>query len=129
MPKYTLDTLKYIVSFLDWTCDFETLACVSILLKLKHGEEQQILAYWKSKTKFRTFVCSGFTITLVNGKFHKRDGPAIYTDYLKLWFVNGVRHRIDGPAVEWKNVKKEYWLNGVKISRFTFWFRKITCRI
>lgn len=114
MPNYTLDTLKHIVSFLDWTCDFETLACVSKILKLKSGEKQQILAYWKSKTKFQIFVSDNIICKKyhVNGKIHRLDGPAIESKYRKEWWKNNQLHRTDGPAIETTWGHKEYWVKG-----------------
>lgn len=198
MPNYTIDTLKHIVSFLNWTCDLETFETTSELLKLTSNEKQQILAYWKSKTIFRTVVSDGWYFKLVNGIIHCDDGPAsecnngektwcingqlhrvdgpasitelskwwyfknkkhranglpavtnswgfewwehdqrhrldgpavVYNSGYKEWWVRGQLHRIDGPAVEYSNECSSYWLNGVQVSGFTFWFRKITCRI
>jgi len=54
---------------------------------------------------------------LINGKFHREDGPAIeWSNGDKEWFKNGKRHREDGPAVEWFNEDKEWWLNGERIN-------------
>lgn len=100
MPKYTLDTLKHIVSFLDWTCDLETFESISKILKLKPNEKQQILIYWKSETKFRTTINdNGTCFKSVNRKIHCDNGPAVkYANGDKMWFVNGYLHREDGPA-------------------------------
>jgi ribosomal protein L25 (general stress protein Ctc) len=54
-----------------------------------------------------------------NGKCH-RDGdkPAvIVADSTLLWYKNGLRHRTTGPAVIYSNKKKEYWINGVDITK------------
>ena len=50
----------------------------------------------------------------LNGKLHREDGPAIEGhDGSKAWYRNDKRHREDGPAVEYVNGYKEWWLNGV----------------
>jgi hypothetical protein len=50
---------------------------------------------------------------LVDGKFHRLDGPAVeYADGSKAWWVDGKLHRLDGPAVEDANGHKEWWING-----------------
>lgn len=37
----------------------------------------------------------------VNGKFHRKDGPAIeMANGTKCWFVDGKEHREDGPSTE-----------------------------
>ena len=198
MPKYTIDTLKHIISFLDWTCDLEPFVWVSKILKLTSIEKQQILAYWKSRSRFNTYISDVCCVKSVNNKIHCDDGPAIkyangdtqwytngymhrldgparitkffeewrYKDRIhrsnglpavicangdqewwensqlhrlggpakitklrKCWCVQGKLHREDGPAVEYADGQKEYWINGVHISRFTFWFRNITGQI
>jgi len=49
---------------------------------------------------------------LLNGKYHREDGPAIeYPDGSKTWWLNGRLHREDGPAAEWANGYKEWYLN------------------
>jgi hypothetical protein len=50
---------------------------------------------------------------LLNGKYHREDGPAIESaDGTKRWLLNGYRHREDGPAVEWADGSKGWYLNG-----------------
>lgn len=41
------------------------------------------------------------TVHLKEGKFHREDGPAVYTDDGKyqIWARNGILHRLDGPAL------------------------------
>ena len=43
---------------------------------------------------------NGFTTEyhLLDGKFHRENGPAVITEDNKEWYVNGVHHRADGPA-------------------------------
>ena len=37
----------------------------------------------------------------LNGKLHRRNGPAIeWPNGSKMWFLNGRHHREDGPAIE-----------------------------
>jgi len=50
---------------------------------------------------------------LLNGKYHREDGPAIErASGSKEWFLNGLHHREDGPAVEYTNGRKSWWLHG-----------------
>lgn len=50
---------------------------------------------------------------LLNGNFHREDGPAIERpNGTKLWFLNNKLHREDGPAIEYFNGTKEWYLNG-----------------
>ena len=63
-------------------------------------------------------VCpSGTKWWLLNGKLHRKDGPAIEdANGDKWWLLNGKFHREDGPAVEWANGHKEWYLNGKSMS-------------
>lgn len=38
----------------------------------------------------------------------------------KKWYVNGELHREDGPAYEDTNADKEWWLNGIKLTKQEF---------
>ena len=50
---------------------------------------------------------------LLNGKFHREDGPAIeFVDGSKFWYLGDKLHREDGPAVEYFSGAKEWYLNG-----------------
>jgi len=41
----------------------------------------------------------------------------------KMWFVDGLRHNLTGPAIEWADGRKEYFINGVSMSKETHeWF-------
>jgi len=40
---------------------------------------------------------------LVNGLYHREDGPALVTGKLTSWYLNGELHREDGPAVEYND--------------------------
>jgi hypothetical protein len=53
---------------------------------------------------------------LPNGKFHRKDGPAIEwaNGSGKEWYLNGDLHREGGPAVEWANGYKEWWINDIQ---------------
>jgi hypothetical protein len=52
----------------------------------------------------------------IHGKFHREGGPAFKdangTEY---WYIHGKYHREDGPAIEWGDGNKEYWYNGKRI--------------
>ena len=53
---------------------------------------------------------------LLNGEYHREDGPAVeYLDGTKWWYLNGKFHREDGPAAEHPDGTKEWFLNGEKI--------------
>ena len=44
----------------------------------------------------------GTKMWLLNGQFHREDGPAIeYANGTKYWYINGLLHREDGPAIDW----------------------------
>jgi hypothetical protein len=52
---------------------------------------------------------------LLNGKFHRADGPAIeYLNGYKYWYLNGKRHRTDGPACEYPDGHKSWWIHGTE---------------
>jgi len=54
---------------------------------------------------------------LLNGKFHRIDGPAIEdADGTKNWLLNGNLHRTDGPAYEGADGSKMWFLNGNEVS-------------
>ena len=36
------------------------------------------------------------------------------------WDFNGLRHRLDGPAIEWNNVDKEWYINGILYTKEQF---------
>ena len=55
---------------------------------------------------------------ILNGKFHRVDGPAIEcVNGIKFWYINGELHRTDGPAIEYLNGSKYWYFNG---KEFTF---------
>lgn len=48
-----------------------------------------------------------------NDLLHREDGPALeHSNGCKKWFYEGLLHREDGPAVEYKNGVKEWWVRG-----------------
>ena len=50
---------------------------------------------------------------LLNGKYHRLDGPAIeYPAGGKYWYLHGKYHRSDGPAIERSNGDKCWYLYG-----------------
>ena len=54
---------------------------------------------------------------LLNGKWHREDGPAIeWSDGTKAWYINGKWHREDGPAIEWSDGQKAWFLDGEEYS-------------
>ena len=57
----------------------------------------------------------------LNGKRHREDGPASeYADGSKSWYLNGKLHREDGPAVEYADGYKAWYLNGVPLTEAEF---------
>jgi hypothetical protein len=82
----------------------------------------------------------GYQAWYINGVYHRVGGPAVIRliDPAKMWYKNGKRHRNDGPAVEWLNKlwfrngkqhrtngpafvdpigRKEWWVNGKRITK------------
>ena len=57
----------------------------------------------------------------INGNYHRTDGPAVeYADGEKLWYLNGELHRTDGPAIEYPDGTKCWYLNGKEYSEAEF---------
>ena len=55
--------------------------------------------------------------------FHREDGPAIEgldSRGMKAWYKNGVLHNENGPAVANANGRKEWWVEGVKLTEEEF---------
>lgn len=49
----------------------------------------------------------------LNGKLHRKDGPAIErVDGDKYWYINGKLHRDDGPAIEYADGTKHWYIDG-----------------
>jgi hypothetical protein len=71
----------------------------------------------------------GDTRWALNGLYHRKDGPAvIYPDGTKYWYLKGKKHRIDGPAVilfNGDNGIKPWWINGCAYS-YEEWFSLLT---
>ena len=52
----------------------------------------------------------------LNGKYHREDGPAVeYPDGSKMWYLNGKYHREDGPAIEHPDGEKLWFLNDKEV--------------
>lgn len=51
---------------------------------------------------------------IVNGVYHREDGPAIKLGVNSYWFKQGVYHRVGGPAVIMGN-RTEWYYDGVKV--------------
>ncbi len=69
----------------------------------------------------------GSILWMLNGKFHREDGPAaIYADGLSTWWLNGKRHRIGGPAVEDVNASYyEWWIDDFMCSTLEQYMEKL----
>ena len=52
----------------------------------------------------------------LHGDLHRVGGPAVILKNGELWFQNDRPHRLDGPAISGAGRKKEYWINGQKLS-------------
>ena len=64
-----------------------------------------------------TIYEDGTKVWLINGIYHRDDGPAVeWPDGEKQWFINGERHREDGPAIEGANGTKIWCVNGNEIT-------------
>jgi hypothetical protein len=62
---------------------------------------------------------NGTLVWCKNSVYH-RDGdkPAwIGADGVLEWWKNGIQHRTTGPAIIRANKKREYWINGVNITK------------
>jgi len=60
-------------------------------------------------------------VYLVNGKFHRIEGPAVISKHVEQWYRRGRLYRTDGPAVVYKGEcrKKfddEYWIKDCPLS-------------
>ena len=56
---------------------------------------------------------NGSKYWLLDGEFHREDGPAIeHANGDKFWIREGKHHREDGPAIEWATGDKEWYLDG-----------------
>jgi hypothetical protein len=63
----------------------------------------------------------GRTIYLLNGKYHRLDGPAIENaNGYKAWYKKGYPHRLDGPAVEYSGGTKHWYKEGERYSKEEF---------
>lgn len=59
---------------------------------------------------------------LVNGMYHRQDGPAIERpDGEKMWVFLGMVHRLDGAAVEKADGSKEWWVSGRQYRSIADW--------
>ena len=55
-------------------------------------------------------------------ELHREGGlPAVEgSDGYKAYYEHGKRHRLDGPAVEYHNGRKEYWIDGERLTKEEF---------
>ena len=54
---------------------------------------------------------------MLNGKFHREDGPAVeWSDGMKEWRLNGILHRENGPAIEYMHGIKHWYVDGKRVS-------------
>ena len=51
----------------------------------------------------------------LNGRLHRTDGPAIIVGDHQVWYLNGLCHRVDGPAYV-NGDRQEWWLNGKRLT-------------
>lgn len=50
----------------------------------------------------------------INGELHREDGPAVENSEGYKWYFHGKLHREDGPAIELNNGHTEWYVEGVK---------------
>ena len=53
----------------------------------------------------------------LNGKYHRKDGPAVDNAMCEEWYINGKLHREDGPALIYKNGDCFWFVNGKKVTQ------------
>lgn len=59
---------------------------------------------------------------IVNGMYHRQDGPAIEeADGKKMWMHLGMVHRLDGAAIEKADGAKEWWVSGRQYHSIVNW--------
>lgn len=58
-----------------------------------------------------SWIPSGTTVYVLDGKMHRSDGPACIGADIEIWIQNGKYHRTDGPALI-IGVYKYWYLNG-----------------
>ena len=58
----------------------------------------------------------GWMIDAMKGVDVKVSEPEVSVDAnnYKYWYLNGKLHREDGPAIEWADVNKNWYLNGIE---------------
>jgi hypothetical protein len=79
-----------------------------------------------NKQSILVFDKDGNKWWLLNGEFHREDGPAVeWVSGYKAWCINGIRHRTDGPAIIYPNGDKTWWINGWPYL-FEEWFQILT---
>lgn len=57
---------------------------------------------------------------MLEGQFHRVDGPAFVSADRQAWHLHGREHRVDGPAVEFSDGEHEFWIDGVQLSADEF---------
>jgi len=71
----------------------------------------------KDNNQLSCEVFNGIKYWMINGQYHREDGPAIEWDNGdKSWYFHGYLHRLDGPAVEYTDGTKYWWYHGKRIS-------------
>lgn len=127
----SIDLLKHIISFLDWTSDFDTVKILFVCFKFSDDEKEHTINYWKKYTKFDVNKCCCSILYSVNGKRHRTDGPAVITlDFdrfidkglskyvqmassLRVWYKNGLVHRDNGQPAYFSKNEFRWYINGL----------------
>ena len=79
-----------------------------------------------NKSKLEIDIYGNKRWKLLNGLFHREDGPAYETvDGIKYWCLYGKFHRVDGPAAIFPNGSKLWSLNDITYS-YEDWFQQLT---
>lgn len=69
-------------------------------------------------TPQRTDTATGFFDS--SGRMHAAGMPALISSNASEWYRNGVLSRTDGPAMEWISGRKDYYLDGVRLTKEQF---------
>ena len=83
----------------------------------------QDIAYYDTDRKLHRIYGPAYISTYykyelwyTHGDLHRVAGPAVVLKNGEFWFQNDKPHRLDGPAISGAGRKKEYWINGQKLS-------------
>jgi hypothetical protein len=80
--------------------------------KIIENEKEYKVTTWNNGNQFWS----------INGNLHREKGPSVIRVYgykgYKAWHQNGRYQRLGGPARIWSNGRKEWYINGKKVSKY-----------